>query len=513
MTTDLETFGCYIDGRDVASGDITEQLLVPATGEPWGVVHYSTALAVEAVAAADRAFGEASWARLGGTARAVLMRRLASAALEHRAEFARNEALATGKTVAVTRGEADGLARHLDYFAGLAEDPSGRLIDLDPDTEVRVVHEPVGVVVAILPFNGPLSLGSWKIAPALAAGNTLVIKPPQQGAASLLLMARLATEVGFPPGVINVVPGGAEVGEMLIDQPQVALVSFTGSTAVAAHLAARVAGQMKRFVCEAGGKSAQLVFADADLDSALAGVAQGIFANAGQTCVAGSRLLVQDEVYDAFVERLTERARRLVVGDPAQAGTDVGPLASKRQFERVSGMVARALGEGARAVVGGQPARLGGALAGGYFFQPTILVDVAEDQEVWREEVFGPVLAVERFSDEQEAVRMANSSDYGLAAGIWTTDLRRAHRVSRALQAGTVWVNTYRRMDRRVPFGGYKKSGFGRENGREALAEFCNVKSIVADYGAQVDNFPSARALPGAQAASEAGSAAAVSRA
>lgn len=491
--TSQESFGCVIHGAQSLPEQFVEEIKVPWTGETWATVHTSVDAAAEAVRDAHDAFVADSWRPKSGAERAALMRSLADLVMEHAAEFSRYEKLATGKTAGATSGEANSLAKRLRYYAWLAEDSEGRLVDLRGDSDVRVVHEPVGVVVAILPFNGPLSLGSWKIAPALAAGNAVVAKPPAQGAGSLLLLARLAVEAGFPPGILNVVPGGAEVGTALVDQPAVGLVSFTGSTRVAAELGGRVTAQMKRFLCEAGGKSAQVVFADADIDSALAGVAQGIFSNAGQSCVAGSRLLLDASIHDAFLERLVERCQRLVVGDPDDAGTDVGPVASAQQLERVTGMVTRALDDGAVALAGGRPAKLPEPLTGGYFFEPTILGQIQKDKEAWREEIFGPVLCVSSFDTEEEAITTANDSDYGLAAGVWTIDLRRAHRVSRRLEAGTIWVNTYRIMDYRVPFGGYKKSGFGRENGHEVLAEFSNTKAIVSDYGRQADSFPSSR--------------------
>lgn len=327
-----ESFGCVIHGAQSLPDQFVEEITVPWTGETWATVHTSVDAAVEAVRDAHEAFAAASWRSKSGTDRAALMRHLADLVMQHADEFSRYEKFATGKTAGATSGEASSLAKRLSYYAWLAEDSEGRLVDLTGDSDVRIVYEPVGVVVAILPFNGPLSLGSWKIAPALAAGNAVVVKPPAQGAGGLLLLARLAVEAGFPPGILNVVPGGSEVGTALVVQPAVDLVSFTGSTRVAAELGARVTGQMKRFLCEAGGKSAQVVFADADIDSALAGIAQGIFSNAGQSCVAGSRLLLDASIHDAFLERLVERCQRLVLGDPDDPGTDVGPLASAQQL-------------------------------------------------------------------------------------------------------------------------------------------------------------------------------------
>ena len=474
----MEKFEPYIAGRQVDLADAAETPLVnPASCEVWGVSPVSRRAAPQAIDAAVEAMESAAWRGLPLQERANAMRRLAQLAEAHAAEFTRLESLVTGKLAKATLGEGAHVAETLNYFAGQADALSGRLVELAPTTEGKVIHEPVGVVVGITPFNGSLSLGIWKVAPALAMGNAIVLKPPSAAPGSSILLATLAAEAGFPPGVLSVVPGEAEVAELLVDDPRVALVSFTGSTGVARKVGARVTGRLGRFVCETGGKSPQIVFADADLDRAADGVSQGIFSNAGQSCIAGSRLLVEESVAEEFLRKLDERVARVRTGEMSDPESTMGPLASERQYARVTGYLERALGEGAELRAQGEvPA------GPGYFVAPTVLIDRARSTTAWRTEFFGPVITATTFSEEAEAYAFANDSEFGLAAGVWTRDLARAHRASRALQAGSVWINTYRYMDYRLPFGGYKQSGLGRENGLEALSYFGATKAIVIDH-------------------------------
>lgn len=480
--TGTQVYGCFIGNHSMVPKGTRCSLLDPATGLPWAEAIASPESALHAVEVASNSVREGTWRKLDQTLRSNTLRRLADLVETRREDFARYEILATGKTIQTTQGEAASVGKWLRFFAGAAEAATGRAIELNPSADAVIKQEPVGVVAAITPFNGALSLGSWKLAPALATGNSIVLKPPIEAPASSLLLAELAAECGLPPGVLNVVPGGADVGTALVTDPRVAMVSFTGSTAAAATIGAEAGHQLKRFVCEAGGKSAQIVFPDADLAKAIPGAVRGVFGNAGQTCVAGSRLLVHSSIYADFVHALVERAEALTIGDPFEYGTELGPLATAKQHAKVIAMVDRALSSGARPLTGASQPELDEALQNGFFYRPTVLTISDLHAEIWQEEVFGPVAVVHPFDTEAEAIELANDSKYGLAAGLWTRDINRAHRVGNALEAGTVWVNTYRSFDRRVPFGGYKGSGIGRENSAEALRSFVNTKTIITAY-------------------------------
>mgnify|MGYP001952299726 CR=1 FL=1 len=349
-------------------------------------------------------------------------------------------------------------------------------------------REPLGVVAAITPWNSPLLLATWKIAPALAAGCTVVIKPSEFTSASSLEFARLFEEAGFPAGVVNVVTGfGREVGATLVEHPRVAKITFTGADATGRAINEAAARQFKHVSLELGGKSPNIVFADANLDDAVNGAVSGIFAATGQTCIAGSRLLVQDAVYDEVVERLLALARTARMGDPMSMDTQVGPVTTRPQYDKVLSYIQIAKDEGARLLLGGGPAT-GEACGSGWFVQPTIFGDVDNGMRIAQEEVFGPVLSIIRFKDEDDAVRIANDVRFGLGSGVWTRDMGRAFRMSERLQAGMVWINTYRAVSFMSPFGGYKDSGLGRENGMDAINEYLQTKSVWINTGAATAN-------------------------
>ena len=483
------TFRSFVGGApfDGAGSELT--LTDPATAEPWGSVVIADEAADAALAAAARVVDSGAWSQRQPWERADVLRRLGALLARHADELGRYETLANGKPLTTTLAEVAALERWFTFFAAAAETADDRFRTLGGDRHAMVVEEPLGVVLAISPYNAALSLGSWKVAPALAAGNAVVLKPPPTAAASSVRLAELAVEAGLPEGVLNVVIGDGGVGERLARDPRVALVSFTGSTPVAARLASGVGARMGRCVCEAGGKSAQVVFADADLDATLVGVTQGAFSAAGQTCVAGSRILVDRELHAEFRNRLVARIERLTVGDPRDPGTHVGPLGTDAQVTRVEGFVRRAVEDGARVVTGGTPPVMPARLSGGHWFAPTLLENVRPEMEICREEVFGPVCVLQTFDSESEALALANRVDYGLAAGVWSRDGARAARVARRLQAGTVWVNGYRAIDWRVPFGGYKQSGLGRENGIETLREYTQTKAVIVDLVPAPDPF------------------------
>ncbi|MET8830596.1 aldehyde dehydrogenase family protein [Streptomyces sp. NPDC004610] len=486
-TTTPPVWTSFVGERRRAPGGTEVPLIDPATGARWAIAHQDPDAVAEAVAAASGAARD--WAARPQHARADLLHRLGDVLAAHGDELAALETRANGKPLSATRAEVAALVRWYRYFAAVAETLEDRSRTLSPTASALVRQEPLGVVAALTPFNGALSLGSWKLAPALAAGNTVVLKPPPHAPASSVRLAELALEAGFPPGVVGTVIGGAEEARLLTEHPDVAMVTFTGSTAVARDLGARAAARMKPFVCEAGGKSAHLVFADADLDTAVAAARQGAFSAAGQTCVAGSRLLVQDEVYDEFLTRFAAAVDRLRVGDPRDPATQIGPLASRSALTRVASYVDDAVRAGARTLTGGRAPDLDGEAKNGFWYLPTVLADVRPEMPVCREEIFGPVVTVQRFTTEDEAVAVANSLEYGLAAGLWTRDASRAHRVGARLEAGVVWVNTYRLLHWSVPFGGYKQSGLGRENGVEAVAEFLRTKSVITEHGTAPDPF------------------------
>ena len=476
-TVELPRYQHVIDGRRVeAAAGQRYDSVDPYLGAPWASAADGDAADVDlAVAAARRALG-GPWGQLTGFGRAALMRRLGDLIARDADRLAEIETRDTGKLLREMRGQLGTIPQWFSYFSGLADKLEGTTIPGDkPNFLVYTRREPAGVVGAIVPWNSPLLLLCWKLAPALAAGCTMVAKPSDYSPASAVELAALMDEAGFPPGVFNVVTGfGPAVGKALAAHPDVDKIAFTGSTAVGAQVAAAAAQNITGVLLELGGKSAHLVFDDADLDAACNGVLAGVFAATGQTCMAGSRLLVSRTVHDALVDKIAERARSIRLGDPKAADTEMGPVATEPQYRKVLSFLEGAAGEGATVTAGGQP----DDALGGFFVQPTVLTGVKPTMTVACEEVFGPVLSVIPFDTEEEAIALANDSRYGLAGAVWTKDIHRGHRVAHAMRTGTVWINAYRVVGPDVPFGGYGLSGLGRENGIEAVHEYTVTKAI-----------------------------------
>jgi aldehyde dehydrogenase (NAD+) len=469
-----------IDGRLVpAASGKTFKTWNPSTGKVLAEVAEAGAEDIHrAVAAARRAF-EGPWSKFKPFDRQAVLLKLADLLDQHFEELSTLDTLDMGGPIARTSaGRRRGIAL-LRYYAGLATATHGHTIDNSVDGNVfsYTLKEPVGVVAAINPWNGPLGLAIWKIAPVLATGCTMVLKPAEQAPLSPLRLGELCLEAGIPPGVVNVVTGFGEAGAALAAHPDVDKIAFTGSTEVGQHIVRASAGNMKRVSVELGGKSPNIVFADADLDEAVPGAAMAVFNNSGQICSAGTRLFVQRSIHDEFVERVAAFAKTLRVGDPLDPSTQLGPLVSDSQLERVTGYLAAGKAEGAKALSGG--ARITeGALAEGYFVAPTIFAGVNDGMSIAREEIFGPVISAMPFDDVDEVIRRGNDTPYGLGSGVWTRDISNAQRVSRGLRTGTVWVNCYQTMDPAVPFGGYKMSGYGRESGTEHMEEYLQTKAV-----------------------------------
>ena len=475
--TDLvESFDNFIDGAFVPpAGGQRMQTSNPFTGKVWAQVPNDPGAVNDAVAAARKAFETGPWATMSAVERSQLMRALGDSLARDAEELAVIETRDNGKIIRETSAQTAALRSYLDFFAGVADKIHGeQLPNPSPDFLVYTEKVPVGVVGVIVPWNSPLMLLTWKLGPLLAAGCTAVIKPSDITPVTALLLAQRAAEAGFPPGVINVVTGGAGVGAAITSHPGIDKITFTGGGATARHVARAAADNLTPTVLELGGKSPQIIFDDVDLEAVTNGLLSGIFAASGQTCVAGSRAYIHEDIADEVIARVVARAENLVLGDPSDPATEMGPAASDAQRDRILKMVEAAQAEGATVVTGG----VVDPELGGRFVRPTVIVDVNNETTIVREEVFGPVLAVMTFRDEDEVIGLANDSDFGLAAGLWTNDIRRAHRVSRALDVGTVWINSYRSVSYNTPFGGVKQSGHGKDNGLEAIGGFVNTKVI-----------------------------------
>lgn len=487
----MERYRLYIDATqcEPASGEwFTSDN--PFTGEPWAQVARGGAPDVErAVQAAQRAFTTGAWPALSASARGLLLHRLGDRLAEEAECLASIEVRDNGKLYSEMHAQLGYLPQWFRYYGGLADKIQGSVIPLDKKGYFNYTrHEPLGVVAIITPWNSPLMLLAWKLAPALAAGCTVVIKPSEFTSASTLAFARLFKEVGFPPGVVNVVTGfGNEVGAPLVSHPLVRKITFTGANATGRRINEQAARDFKHVSLELGGKSPNIVFADANLDDAVNGAVAGIFAATGQTCIAGSRLLVQDSIHDAFVHRVVQLAESARMGDPMQKDTQIGPITTRPQYDKVLSYIDIAREEGATLELGGKAA-VRRECGNGWFIEPTIFTGVRNSMRIAQEEVFGPVLSVIRFRDEDEAVEIANDVRFGLGAGVWTSDIGRAFRMAERIQSGTVWVNTYRAVSYMSPFGGYKDSGLGRENGIEAINDFFQTKSVWINTGAPTGN-------------------------
>ncbi|MCT1446821.1 aldehyde dehydrogenase [Brevibacterium casei] len=443
-----------------------------------------------AVDAAAAAFASRGWQRTTPTQRGHLLRRFGDLIGENADELARLESQDNGKLLREMVGQLAGLPEYLYYYGGLADKVQGSQIPTNsPEVINFTQREALGVVGLITPWNSPMTLTLSKLAPALAAGNTAVIKPSEYTSRTILRLAELAYEAGFPAGVVNVVTGlGAEAGQALVDSPKLAKISFTGSTRTGSAIAASAAGRFIGSTLELGGKSPNIVFDDADVSNAAMGVIAGIFAAAGQTCIAGSRVFAQRGIYDELLEKVTARAASIVIGDPMAEETELGPLAFQAQLDKVSEYVGIGVAEGGRIAYGGGRPEVD---LPGYFFQPTVLTDTTNDMRITQEEIFGPVAAVMPFDTEEEVLELANDTEYGLAAGVWTTNLARSMRMSQRLEAGTIWINMYRAMSPMSPRQGFKNSGVGIEHGIESMHEYTRLKSIWinTDEGPVADPF------------------------
>lgn len=463
---------------DAASG-LTFDTTNPATGATIASVARGAAADIDrAVASAREAMASPEWRGMDAHKRARLMWRLADLIQENADELGALETQDNGKPYFEARKvDLPSVVENFRYFAGLADKVGGETIPVSGPFLNYTMREPVGVVGAIVPWNFPLSLAAWKVAPALACGNAVILKPAEQTPLTAIRLGELAAEAGFPPGVLNVVPGfGHEAGAALVAHPGVDTVAFTGSTEVGRIVARSAADTLKKVSLELGGKSPNIIFADADLKAAIRGAGTGIFYGKGEVCAAGSRILVERPVYDDFVSAFAARAEKTTVGDPMDAGTRLGAIVSEEQLERVLGYVEAGKSDGARLVAGGERTSVDGK---GNFVTATVFADVDQEMTIAREEIFGPVAAVIPFDDVEEAIAIANATEYGLASGVWTRDAGKALRVARDLQAGTVWVNTYNQYDSGSPFGGYKSSGYGRDLGvQAALDKYTQTKSV-----------------------------------
>jgi 5-carboxymethyl-2-hydroxymuconic-semialdehyde dehydrogenase len=468
----------FIAGRFVepAEGG-TFTSLNPATNEPIADVADGSAADVDAaVQAARRAFDDGPWPRLKASDRAAALRRIAGAIREHAEEFVELECLDIGMPVSQMRGLAARAAQNFDYYAGVIAELHGRAFQVGGEFLNYTLHKPVGVAALVMPWNAPLMLSTWRIAPALAAGNTIVLKPAEWSPLTATKLAEVLAEAEVPPGVFNVVHGfGETAGAALVAHPGVQLVCFTGETVTGRTVMANAAGTLKRCSVELGGKSPVVVFDDCDAERAVDAAVAQIFTLNGQRCTAGSRLLVQEPVYERIVEGVAVRARNIRVGDPFDPETELGPLIRPEHHERVSGYIASAREDGALVMAGG--ARPPG-LEAGNFLEATVIADVHEEMNVFQEEIFGPVLVAMPFADEAEAIRLANATQYGLAAYVWTSDIGRAHRVAHAIDTGLCWINSQNVRDLRTPFGGVKQSGVGREGGDYAFEFYCELETV-----------------------------------
>ena len=466
--------------RDAAGG-ATMEIVNPATEETIGTAAAAGPADVDAAVQAARAAFNGPWGAMSARERGRLVSRLADRLMERADEFARLETLHNGKPISEARHvEIPAAAECLEYYAGWADKVMGETIPVKGNYLTYTLREPLGVVAAIVPWNFPLLLAAWKIGPALATGNTVILKPAAETPLTALALGEIAIEVGLPPGVLNILTApGSEIGQALVAHPGIDKIAFTGGTTTGKAIMRAAADTLKKITLELGGKSPNIVLPDADIDAALRGATTGIFYGKGEVCAAGSRLLVAKEIKDEFVAKLAARTKKMVAGDPLDPKTRYGSLASKRQLDTVMRYVDIAQKEGASLVAGGARADIG--TGKGYFYQPTVFDNVTPEMTIARDEIFGPVLATIEFADLDEAIARANDSQYGLAAAVWTRDVKKAHYVARKLQAGTVWINTYNVYDTAAPFGGYKASGFGREMSAHALEHYTQVKSVWVD--------------------------------
>jgi acyl-CoA reductase-like NAD-dependent aldehyde dehydrogenase len=472
----------FINGEwSDAAGGKTIDVVNPATEEVIASVASADESDVDRAVAAARAALDGPWGALAARDRGRLLWKLGEALFGRADEIARLETLHNGKPIFESRQiEIPAAAECLQYYAGWADKIHGETIPVRGNFLAYTLREPVGVVAAIVPWNFPLLLAIWKVAPALACGNTVILKPASQTPLTALALAEIAREAGIPPGVLNVVTGpGSSVGRMIVAHPGIDKIAFTGDTSTGKEIMRGSADTLKRITLELGGKSPNIVFPDADLDAAVRGATTGIFYGKGEVCAAGSRLLVDKSIEEEFVEKVAARARKMAPGDPLDPKTRLGAIASKKQLENNLRYIDIAKKEGATLLAGGARADIG--TGKGYFLQPTVFAGVTPEMTIAREEIFGPVLATIEFGDVEEAIARANQSPYGLAAAVWTRDIKKAHYVARKLQAGTVWINTYNVYDTAAPFGGYKQSGFGREMSLHALEHYTQVKSVWVD--------------------------------
>jgi len=472
----MEHFKHYINGK-FSSGSERFETLNPANGMPWATFPSATEDESNfAIESAHKALYDGAWSSLTPTQRGKLIHRLGDLISEHASELGDLETRDSGKLAVETRAQSSYVSDYYYYYAGLADKIQGEVLPIDkPDMRVFTTREPIGVVVAIVPWNAQLFLSATKIAPALAAGNTLVVKASEQAPAALFKFAELVEKSGFPPGVINIITGFAEpCGRVLTTHPEVARIAFTGGTEVARHIVRNSAENFAHVSLELGGKSPMLIFEDCNIDGAVNGIIAGNFGASGQSCVAGSRVFIQRSIHSKIVDKIKERAKNIIVGDPLDSDTQVGPLATKHQVERALSVVKQSIKQGASLIFGGnKPSHK----KEGWYFEPTLLDCPNQEFDCVKTELFAPVISVIAFDTEEEAIRMANDSAYGLGAGVFTENLARAHRVSEKIQSGIVWINTYRAISPIAPFGGVKQSGGSREAGIDAIHEYTRTKT------------------------------------